>query len=185
MGSNLGCWQAIGLLSLNAGKLCTPLLRFRMDMRPPTVLLKRPMVPEDFVSILKSNRKHFVYVTNMSKCTVLENDQRRKSLGTHRKLDHYFLWVLLPSLDATFCISFHTISSPNSFFSRIIDSVYVEHLFIGEENFHRILLSETSSYPVCESFSALLVWISERQLNCQFVRFEFHILFEYFPNSSF
>ena len=148
-----------------------------MDMRPPTVLLKRPIIPEDFVSILKSNRKHFVYVTNMSKCTVLENDQRRNPLGTDCKPDHYFLWVLSPSLDATFYICFHTISSSNSFILRIIDSVYVEHLFIGEENFHRILLSEISSYPVCESFSALLVLISERRLNCHFVRFEFQILF--------
>ena len=120
-----------------------------MDMRPPIVLLKCPMIPEDFVSILESNQKHFVYVTNIIKCTILENDQRGNLLGTDRKPDHYFLWVLSPSLDATFHISFHTISSPNSFILRIIDPVYVEHLFIGEQNSHRIQFANLFRLSLC------------------------------------
>ena len=117
----------------------TPISSFLVNMWPPSVLLKRPVVAEHIVSEFESRRKHFVYVLLMINSCLLKNHQTRYFFGTYSKPNRNFFRKFLYLLDATFCISFGTTWCPDYLVLRIINSIDVEQFFVK------------SQCPLCES----------------------------------
>lgn len=144
------------ILSINDGKLS----RHHGWVRRGAILLKGPVVTENWIPIFQHNGKHFFDINSMIDCSLIHDNQGCHTLGTVTQPNHYFLWELSHLLYATLSIGISAINCPHSIVLRAIDTINVKILPIGK----RILI--VSSFGKCVrtqfvNFFLLIFWSSE------------------------
>ena len=130
-----------------------------MDMKHCAIFLKCPIGSQDVISVFESHWKHFSNVSGMIDCSLIKNDDRWHSLGTHKQPNHHFLRTFSLLLYATPFISFNSADCPYTIILGVVDPIYVEQFFVREQSLHRVLFSKTYSYPVRKFFSFLFMFV--------------------------
>ena len=128
----------------------TPILSFLVNMRPSSILLKRPVVAEHVISKFEYHWKYLLYVPLMINCSLLENYQTGHPFGTCSEPDHNFFRKFLYLLNATFRIRVGTTWRSDPLILGVINSINVEHFFVRKQKSQRVLLTKVCSYPICK-----------------------------------
>ena len=123
---------------------------FLVNMRPSSILLKRPVVAEHVVSKFEYHWNYLLYVPLMINCSLPENYQRGHPFGTCSEPDHNFFRKFLYLLNATFHICVGTIWRPDPLILGVINSINVEHVFVRKQKSQSVLFTKVCSYPICK-----------------------------------
>ena len=116
------------------------------------ILLKDPVVTENFIPIFQDCKKYFFDTATMIYASVIQNHQGCNTFRTGTQPHNYFLWNISFQLNATYFIRISTIYCPHPSILGTVDAINVKKLLNRKQNFQGIFFSEVCSNLFRELF---------------------------------